>query len=93
VRRFFFIDSSLSRSTATGNDGAVQAVVFPSQMSLLIQIQPDQRNKIRPPLLTLKYSALNANPQSPSVPASFSVTYTNPPELTGTLHGVKTVRI
>jgi hypothetical protein len=66
----------------------VQAVVFPSQMSLLIQIQPDQRNKIRPPLLTLKYSALSANPQSPSVPASFSVTYTNPPELTGTWHAM-----
>jgi hypothetical protein len=30
-----------------------------------------------------RYSALSTNPQSPSVPASFSVTYTNPPELTG----------
>jgi hypothetical protein len=54
VRRFFFIDTLLSRSTATGSDAATQAVVFPSQMSLLVQIQPDARNKIRPPLLTLK---------------------------------------
>jgi hypothetical protein len=54
VRRFFFIDTLLSKSTATGSDAATQAVVFPSQMSLLIQIQADARNKIRPPLLTFK---------------------------------------
>lgn len=54
VRRFFFIDTLLSKSTATGSDGTPQAIVFPSQMNLLVQIQPDARNKIRPPLLTLK---------------------------------------
>jgi len=54
VRRFFFIDTQLSRSTASGSDAGTQAVVYPSQMSLLLQIQPDARNRIRPPLLTLK---------------------------------------
>jgi hypothetical protein len=55
VRRFFYIDTMLSRSSASSSDGAPQAVVFPSQMSLLVTIQPDQRNRIRPPLLTLKW--------------------------------------
>jgi hypothetical protein len=54
VRRFFFIDNTLSRSTATGSDGAAQAVVFPSQMSLLVQIQADARSRLLPPVLTIK---------------------------------------
>jgi hypothetical protein len=55
VRRFFFIDATLSTSTAPGSSdaGAPQAVVFPSQLSLLMTIQPGRRSRIRPPLLTL----------------------------------------
>lgn len=115
MRRLFFIDTTLSRSTAGGSDGAPQAVLFPSRLDLLVQvstvsgtlcvqsergsclpcgclcqcqlrwsvcipscplipgichlgflllllllllvlqIQPDARSKIRPPLLTIKW--------------------------------------
>lgn len=53
VRRFFYIDTQLSASAAA-DAGSSQAVVFPSSMSLLIQIQPNARNMIFPPLLTLE---------------------------------------
>lgn len=54
VRRFFYIDTQLSTSTAATQDGSSQAVVFPSTMSLLVQIQPNYRNKIYPPVLTIE---------------------------------------
>uniref|UniRef100_A0A383WB01 Meckelin n=1 Tax=Tetradesmus obliquus TaxID=3088 RepID=A0A383WB01_TETOB len=83
VRRFFYIDTQLSISTAATGASSSQAVVYPSAMSLLVQIQPGARNRIYPPLLTIQYSAMADSPRAPSLPAAFSVTYTNPPQLTG----------
>lgn len=54
VRRFFFVDTLLSKSTSAASDGSSQAAIFPAQMDLLVQIQPGARNRIRPPLLTLR---------------------------------------
>jgi hypothetical protein len=54
VRRFFYIDTQLSVSTAATGDSSSQAVVFPSAMSLLVQIQAGARNRIYPPLLTIQ---------------------------------------
>jgi hypothetical protein len=64
VRRFFFADtllgtSSSSSAASAGGDGGLSisssaAVVFASQLSLVVQIQPGARNRIRPPLMTLK---------------------------------------
>jgi hypothetical protein len=54
VRRFFYIDTQLSISTAATGDSSSQAVVYPSAMSLLVQIQPGARNRIYPPLLTIQ---------------------------------------
>lgn len=54
MRRFFFVDTLLSKSTSAASDGSSQAAIFPAQMDLLVQIQPGARNRIRPPLLTLR---------------------------------------
>jgi hypothetical protein len=54
VRRFFFIDNSLSVSTAPAAAGlGPMAILYPSSLSISITIQPSARNKIYPPLVTI----------------------------------------
>lgn len=54
MRRFFFIDNSLSVSTAPAAAGlGPMAILYPSSLSISITIQPSARNKIYPPLVTI----------------------------------------
>ncbi|GBF95222.1 meckelin [Raphidocelis subcapitata] len=82
VRRFFLVDDTLS--TPSGG-AAPRAVVYPSSLELAFAIRADRRDHITPPLLTITYSALQADGGAASAaaraPASFSVSYSNAPQL------------
>jgi hypothetical protein len=63
VRRFFYIDASLGKGTiksssasssSSGSTAAVQAVQYPSAMKLSITLRGDAKDRIYPPVLTLR---------------------------------------
>lgn len=79
VRRFFSLDILLG-STRDTTSGKASILQYPQEIHLQIQTRQDQRSKIYPPVMTIRYGAVPSSLDF-SVQTSFKVTYRNDPTL------------